>query len=370
MKELDEILRARARTKGPLVLATVVAVSGSAYRRPGARMVMSEEGWLAGGVSGGCLEGDIIRKAFFWTATGPRLLRYDSTGDNAEDEDGLSFALGCNGVVDVLLERSEPGPVDPLAFVEEARRQSRRAVLATVYRGPDSEVGKRLLLRADGVEASNLSGPLKDAVRAAADEALVVGKTWSGPCGGAEILVEVVDPPVPLVLFGGGFDVVPVVTQAVALGWHVTVVADKTLETLRRRFPRAHALVSAKARELQEKLSLTERTMAVVMTHSLPQDRELLAKLLPLPLRYLGVLGPRARTERLIGELTSAPTPAQLDKLHAPVGLDLGAEGAEEVALSIVAELRAVLADRDGGKLRYRQTPIYASAPPAARRLA
>ncbi|HVG62999.1 MAG TPA: XdhC family protein [Hyalangium sp.] len=370
MKDLEDILRARSRVQGPLVLATVVAVSGSAYRRPGARMVMGEEGWLSGGVSGGCLEGDIIRKAFFWTANGPRVLRYDSTGDNAEDEGSLSFALGCNGVVDVLLERWESGPMDPLAFADEARRQSRRAAVATVYRGPSNAVGARLLLRDDGVEASNLSGPLRDAVRTAAAEALEVGRTWSGPCGGADVLVEVVDPPTPVVLFGGGFDVTPVVVQAVNLGWHVTVVADKPTETLRRRFPRAHAVVAAKAREIEEKVALSSRTMAVVMTHSLPQDRELLARLLPLPLRYLGVLGPRSRTDRLLAELSPAPTPAQLDKLHAPVGLDLGGEGPDEVALAIVAEIRAVLAEREGGKLRERQAPIHTPAPPLARRLA
>jgi xanthine/CO dehydrogenase XdhC/CoxF family maturation factor len=231
-------------------------------------------------------------------------------------------------------------------------------------------VGSRLLLRDDGLEATNLSGALKDAVRAGADEALAAGKSWSGPCGGADVLLEVVDPPTPLVLFGGGFDVVPVVAQAVALGWHVTVVADKATETLRRRFPRAHAVVSAKAREISDKVPLSSRTMAVLMTHSLPQDRELLPRLLALPLRYLGVLGPRSRTDRLLSEMTPAPVPAQLDKLHAPVGLDVGAEGPDEVALSIVAELRAVLAEREGGKLRYRQAPIYASAPEATRRLA
>jgi xanthine/CO dehydrogenase XdhC/CoxF family maturation factor len=220
------------------------------------------------------------------------------------------------------------------------------------------------------VEATNLSGPLRDAVRQAADEALEVGLSRSGPCGGAEVLLEVVDPPTPLVLFGGGFDVVPVVAQAVGLGWHVTVVADKAAETLRRRFPRAHAVVSAKARELHEKVPLTARTMAVVMTHSLPQDRELLPRLLPRELRYLGVLGPRSRTERLLAELSSPPTPAQVEKLHAPVGLDLGAEGAEEIALSIVAELQAVVADRDGGKLRERQAPIHSAATPPARKLA
>jgi xanthine dehydrogenase accessory factor len=370
LKELEDILRARERVKGPLVLATVVAVSGSAYRRPGARMLMSEEGWLSGGVSGGCLEGDIIRKAFFWTANGPRVLRYDSTGDNAEDEGGLSFALGCNGVVDVMLERWEPGPMDPLAFADEARRQSRRSVVATVYGGPGSAVGSRLLLRDDGVEASNLTGALREAVRAAAGEALEAGRTWSGPRGGADVLVEVVDPPTPVVLFGGGFDVAPVVAQAVRLGWHVTVVADKPVDTLRRRFPKAHAVVAAKAREVPGKVALSARTLAVLMTHSLPQDRELLPHLLRQPLRYLGVLGPRSRTERLLGELSPAPTPAQLEKVHAPVGLDLGAEGPDEVALSIVAELRAVLAERAGGKLREREAPIYAPASPAMKRLA
>jgi xanthine/CO dehydrogenase XdhC/CoxF family maturation factor len=370
VKDLEDILRARSRAQGPLVLATVVAVSGSAYRRPGARMLMGEDGWLSGGVSGGCLEGDIVRKAFFWTASGPRVLRYDSTGEDSEDEGGLSFALGCNGVVDVLLERWEPGPMDPLAFADEARRLSRRAAVATVYRGPGPAVGGRLLLREDGVEASNLSGPLRDAVRTAAGEALEVGRTWSGPCGGADVLVEVVDPPTPVVLFGGGFDVAPVVTQAVGLGWHVTVVADKPVETLRRRFPKAHAVVACGAREVLEKVALSSRTMAVVMTHSLPQDRELLARLVPQPLRYLGVLGPRSRTERLLSELSPAPTPAQLERLHAPVGLDVGAEGPDEVALSIVAELRAVLSEREGGKLRERQAPIHAPATPAARRLA
>lgn len=371
MKDLDAILRARERAGGPRVLATVVAVSGSSYRKPGARMLMGEDGWLAGGVSGGCLEADIVRKAFFWTSSGPRLLRYDSTGDSAEDESGgLSFALGCNGVVDVLLERYEAGPADALAFAAEARRTGLRAVVATVYRGPASALGARLLLRADGVESGSLTGALRDAVREAACEALEAGRTWSGPCGGADVLVEVVDPPHPLVLFGSGFDVAPVVTQAVGLGWHVTVVADRPADTLRRRFPGAHAVVSAKARDAGEAVALTPRTLAVLMTHSLPQDRELLARLLPLPLRYLGVLGPRSRTERILTELAAAPTPAQLEKLHAPVGLDLGAEGAEEIALSVVAELQAVVSGREGGKLRERRAPIHSEAPPAARRLA
>lgn len=370
MKDLDAILRARQRAQGPLVLATVVAVSGSSYRKPGARMLMGEEGWLAGGVSGGCLEADIVRKAFFWTSTGPRLLRYDSTGDNPEDEGGLSFALGCNGVVDVLLERFEPGPAEALAFAAEVRQAGRRAVVATVYRGPTSAVGSRLLVRDDGSEAGELSGALRDAVREAAREALEAGRTWSGPCGGADVLVEVVEPPHPMVIFGGGFDVAPVVARAAGLGWHVTVVADRPAESLRRRFPLAHAVVSAKARDAADAVPLSARTLAVLMTHSLPQDRELLPRLLPRTLRYLGVLGPRARTERLLAEMSPAPTPAQLDKLHAPMGLDVGAEGAEEIALSIMAELQAVVADRDGGKLRERRAPIHSVAPPPTRRLA
>ncbi|MCK8503078.1 XdhC family protein [Myxococcus fulvus] len=370
MKDLDAILRARARSRGPWVLATVVAVSGSSYRKPGARMLMGEDGWLAGGVSGGCLEADIVRKAFFWTSTGPRVLRYDSTGEGIEDEGSLSFALGCNGVVDVLLERCEPGPADALVFADEARNLGGRAVIATVYQGPAQAVGTRWMVRDDGVEAGHLAGALGDAVRVAAREAMEQGRTWSGPCGGADVLVEVVEPPHELVLFGSGFDVAPVVTQAASLGWRVTVVADRPAQTLRRRFPLAHAVVSAKAGEAATSVPVSPRSLVVLMTHSLPQDQELLAGLLPRPLRYLGVLGPRSRTERLLAGLATAPSATMLEKLHAPVGLDLGAEGAEEIALSIVAELQAVVSGREGGKLRERRAPIHTVAPPPVRKLA
>ncbi|RKH17989.1 XdhC/CoxI family protein [Corallococcus sp. CA047B] len=370
MRELDDILRSRGRASGPVVLATVVAVSGSSYRRPGARMLMGEDGWLAGGVSGGCLEGDLVRKAFFWTSGGPRVLRYDTTGDNAEDEGGLSFALGCNGVVDILLERWEPGPGDALTFAAEARKQSLRAVVATVFRGPAEAVGSRLMLREDGAEAGNLSGALRESVREAATEALVRGVPWSGACGGAEVLVEVVDPAPSVVVFGSGFDVAPVVSRAQGLGWHLTVVADRPVEMLRRRFPQAQAVIASKPTEVLEKVPLSARSLVLVMTHSLPQDRELLARLVPLPVRYLGVLGPRARTERILRELPQAPTAAQLEKLHAPMGLDLGAEGADEIALSILAEVQTVLAGRDGGRLRERQAPIHADASAPERRSA
>ena len=379
MRELDDILRARERASGPVVLATVVAVSGSSYRRPGARMLMGGDGWLAGGVSGGCLEGDLVRKAFFWTSDGPRVLRYDTTGDTAEDEGGLTFALGCNGVVDILLERWEPGAPsapsspssgDALTFAADARQQSLRAVIATVYRGPAEAVGSRCMLREDGVEAGNLTGPLRESVRAAATEALVRGVPWSGACGGAEVLVEVVDPAPPVVVFGAGFDVAPVVSRAQGLGWHLTVVADRPVELLRRRFPQAQACIASRSTEVLQKVPLSARSLVLVMTHSLPQDRELLARLVPLPVRYLGVLGPRARTERILRELPQAPTPAQLEKLHAPMGLDLGAEGADEIALSILAEVQTVLAGRDGGRLRERQAPIHAEAAAPERRSA
>jgi xanthine dehydrogenase accessory factor len=371
MRELDDILRARGRASGPMVLATVVAVSGSSYRRPGARMLMGGDGWLAGGVSGGCLEGDLVRKAFFWTSEGPRVLRYDTTGDTAEDEGALTFALGCNGVVDILLERWEPeGPGDALTFAAEARARSLRAVVATVYQGPSEAVGARLMLREDGVAAGNLTGALLEPVRAAATEALVRGVPFSGGCGGAEVLVEVVEPAPPVVVFGSGFDVAPVVARAQGLGWHLTVVADRPVEMLRRRFPQAQAHVASRATDVLEKVPLSPRSLVLVMTHSLPQDRELLARLLPLPVRYLGVLGPRSRTERILRELAQPPTAAQLEKLHAPMGLDLGAEGADEIALSIIAEVQTVLAGREGGRLRERRAPIHADAVAPERRSA
>lgn len=373
MRELSDVLaayRAHKASGEPLILATLVRVEGSTYRRPGARMLMTGERPLAGGISGGCLESDVLRKALWRTSrAGTALVQYDS---RADDELAFSFGLGCNGLAELLLERLEPGAPHVLDFLERSQADRVSAALATVLVSEKGQerVGARVMLDEQGrtlstVRDDTLRARLMEDVTAALAGGLSGPAQRTASFGVVEVAIEVVPPPVPLVIFGAGFDVHPVVELAKNVGWHVMVVGTRPGGNLRARFPRADAVVGARAEKACEGLSLDARTLAVLMTHNFPEDEALLAQLLPSPVRYVGVLGPRRRTERLLEALRTRgvrPTPAQLARLHGPMGLDIGAEGADEIALSILSELRAFLAGREGGSLRAREAPIHGEA--------
>lgn len=345
MSELKEILalaQRAAAAREEVCVATVVGIEGSAYRRPGARMVLTASSERAGTVSGGCLEGEIARKAWWLTEKGPSLQRYSSFFD---DDGELPYGLGCGGTISVLLERGEPA-----RQVLEALRQSvedRRAfvvVTATDAKAP----GTQLILRDDGSTLFERSadGSLFHAAKQA------LARRATGPLDGHPpgTFVEYVAPPQALWIFGGGDDALPLVEFAAALGWHV-VVADGRAQLARaERFPQA-----ARTMDLRAALSAVGRDdAAVIMTHSYEQDRTALAALLRVGIKYLGVLGPRVRTERLIAEVaeqTGLSAAQCLSRLHSPVGLDLGGHAPAAIALSIVAELQAVLAGREPKKL-------------------
>jgi xanthine/CO dehydrogenase XdhC/CoxF family maturation factor len=356
------------KTGEEAVLATVVRTRGSTYRRPGARMVMTASQWLAGAISGGCLEGDLLRKAWWRTSTGaPALVTYDSMSD---DETQQAFGLGCQGVVDVLLERvrcqESPGVLGLLA---ESTRARQPAALATVFRVEgdcQAKPGERVLLWPEGRVECTVSDPalaelLKAEVSRAVSGGSHVGRYETGK-GQAEVFVEAVRPPLPLVLFGSGPDVVPVVRLAQALGWHVTVVDGRNGVAARGARGVSDAVVVASPETFVEHVTLQPETVAVAMTHNFTEDLGLLRTLLPSRVRYVGLLGPRRRAVQLLQRLSEEGqrfTDAQLARLHAPVGLDLGAEGPEQIALSIVAEVQAVLAGRTGESLTRRPGTIH-----------
>jgi len=340
------------------VLATVVRVEGSTYRRPGARLLIGRDGTWVGGVSGGCLEGDLVRKAWWRTAHGAAVVAYDSTAD---DDTIWQLGLGCNGIVHVLLERIGPGRPDPLAFVRRSVDERTGGVLATVVRAEPVTglvIGQRFAFAGDGES----DGP--DPMRAAAADCLERdrSRTVVVEIGGgeAEVFSEVVRPPVRLVVFGAGFDAVPLVAAGRALGWHA-VVAHR-----RPRSIRADEVIAADPITACDRLRLDGRTAAVVMNHHYPDDTAALAALLRSPVRYVGVLGPRARMERMLAEIGETELD-HLDRLYAPVGLDIGADAPEEIAAAIVGQIVAVFADRAGGHLRDRPGPIHRreSAPAA-----
>jgi xanthine/CO dehydrogenase XdhC/CoxF family maturation factor len=357
MQELRAVLNAAGRlaARGEEgVLATVVAVEGSTYRRPGARLLVGRDGDWVGGVSGGCLEGDLVRKAWWRTAHGPAVVAYDSTTD---DDTIWQLGLGCNGVVRVLLERIGPTQPDPLAFVRRCFEERIRGVLATVVRAePASSLvtGQRFAFAED----ADREGP--EAVRATAADCLNRDRsrtTTIAVAGGeAEVFFEVVRPPVRLAIFGAGFDAVPLVAAGRALGWHVVVAAR------RPRSIQADEVIAGDPATACDRLRLDGRTAAVVMNHHYPDDTAALAALLRSPVRYIGVLGPRERTERILAQIGETELD-HLDRLHAPVGLDVGADAPEEIAAAVVSQVIAVFAERAAGHLRDRPGPIHRREP-------
>lgn len=370
MRELQDIVRgwAELRAAGqPVVLATVVATSGSTYRRPGARLLLSAERWIAGGISGGCLERDVLSKAWWRTREGPLVVTYDST--SADDEETWTFGLGCNGRVDVLLERlPRDGETHPLEFITGCVGARRTGVLATVFRGAGPvQVGQRLLRDGAAVLSDLPTGPVRERVLAESEAALAERKTRTlrvemegGP---VEVLVEAIRPPRALAVFGTGQDAVPLVRLAATLGFHVTVVSNTSGGAPADLFQEAQVRVTASPSAVKGKLVLEPDSAVIVMTHNLGHDRGYLRFALESGCAYVGVLGPRARTERLLDELREggfSPTDRQRASLYSPVGLNLGAEQPEEIALSILSEIQARFSGEDAQSLRLRPGPIHA----------
>jgi xanthine dehydrogenase accessory factor len=376
MKELRRIAEAWAdlRRRGePAILATVMETAGSTYRRPGARLLMSQDRWLAGDISGGCLEGEVLKKAWWRTREGPVVLSYDST--TSDDELSWSFGLGCNGRVEVLQERVGPEsstPTHPLDFLHSRLEQRRSGVMATVFRvgrTGQGRVGQRLLLDEGGLRSDVKDAALREKLRADAEAALGCGRTAVHRYGSGEAavdaLVEVVRPPRPLFVFGNGQDAVPLVRRAAELGFHVTLVANRPSGVPADAFRDADVTLTATPETAAGRVAPGADAAVVVMTHNLLHDRGFLRLALESPAGYVGVLGPRLRTEQMLSELQAQGfvlTEAHRRRLHSPTGLDVGAEQSEEIALAILSEVLASASAREGASLRKRAGPIHPRA--------
>ena len=354
-------LRAR---REDFIIATVVDVRGSAYRRPGARMLVARDRWIAGSVSGGCLEGDIVHKGFWRTQEGPVVVTYDSTSEAGHDDDDelrAGLGLGCNGIVDVLIERASTQVIDSLAVLDSCVLTQRTGVVATVFRSDDPHVpvGSRFALCGNDVTGWIGGSALTGAIVAEARAAQRCRRTRVVSLEGLRLLVEVFVPPPRLFVLGGGHDAVPVVAAARAIGWQVFVCLPHARPAARERFAGADGNVFGPPGEVVRAIDASDRAAAVIMHHDYAQDRAALAALAASHARYIGVLGPRHRTLRMLAEL-GTPELAVDTRLHAPVGLEVGAETPEEIAVAIVAEVQTVLADAPATRLRDRVGPIHA----------
>lgn len=359
MNELATILErrrtARASTEDA-VLATVVHVRGSAYRRPGARMLLLPDGTRLGTISGGCLETDVARKAWWWTDDGVAVRVFDNSVEDAARD----FGLGCNGVITVLLERvGMTGAGRVLDFLAGTQARREGAVVATVVRADDEgpwRTGDHYLHDAQGEPcdgAGFFTAELSNAVR----DTVSSRKSRLVHLAEADVFVEWVGAPQRVFLFGAGHDVVPMSTACAMQGWAVTIADLHANQLLPARFPAASDFFAIPVSGDISALGIGREDAVVVMTHNYPQDSRLLPQLLAANPRYLGMLGPRSRAEKMFGEIGAR---MDGDNLYAPVGLDLGGDHPEGIALSVAAEIQAVLHGHLGGHLRSRRGAIHA----------
>lgn len=403
-------------------LATLVHVQGSSYRSVGARALALPGGNTVGMISGGCLEGDLLERAGEVLADGrSRTVRYDST---APEDALLGLGLGCNGVVDVLLERvARADAVSDgryLPHIAAARARGQRSVLATVYESPrEAEVGARLAIVGapgsappDGTNGGSAKAELRQSgtdgnpAPAETRQPGPAGSAASAACGAAadasaygrwrpalraavsddlarllagggsrsaryeidgapvRVLLEVIEPPLPLTVCGAGPDAEPLVALAGALGWAPIVFDHRAAFARAERFPAAAQVLTAAREEFAATVPARHGEVVVLMTHSYPTDQQYLEQLASRDVRYIGVLGPRRRLQRLVEELGDRAPAADL--LYGPAGLDIGADSPAEIALSILSEIRTALAGRPGTPLRDRPAPIHTAHVPIA----
>jgi hypothetical protein len=383
MNELGRIVRAaetEIESGQTALMATLVKAYGSTYRRPGARMLLTGDGWVDGSLSGGCLEGDVIRKAWWRTENGPSVVTYDSMNADAsnsdESDDEIAWGLGCNGIVEALLERLTPETRWHLTILSQWLTERSVGVVATIIRresdsGSQSvRIGQRLTLSASGEVQTDIPDPLlcqilRESAETALRESRSLWRTFPVAEGGtAEAFFEFVAPPLSLLLFGAGHDAVPLTRLAkLHLGWRVTVVDTRAARPRPERFPDADSVITCAATDtasLQALLATESPDAVVLMTHNYHDDAALIRPVLSTDTGYIGILGPRSRAERLLQESLGASLTDFPERIYAPVGLDIGADNPEAIALAIVAEIQASSAGRQGGMLRARQGPIHA----------
>ncbi|WP_201609749.1 XdhC family protein [Psychrobacter submarinus] len=374
------------------VLATVVRTEGSAYRRAGAMMLILEDGRSVGMISGGCLEPHIIKRAFWLTRHGASVQVYQTGDEQKEDlegeleekldndaidfavdlEDELNFGLGCNGKVHVLFERLSSA-MPYLDLIQKVRQNGESTTVATLIRSNSSEVtvGTRVHLNASFLDdnknsqeipeqTTNLPKPIIDELSAYkvskrhADYLVLKSSVANGNSSKGAIqtewLVQRLQPQIRLLVCGAGNDIMPLVTMAKLQDWHVTVIDSRPQYTTRQRFPQADSVFSVSLEDSETLLKLSQNAAVALMSHSLSQDRARLAVLLKNAnhCNYIGQLGPRYRTERLIKEISATcadPTALAdgINQLHYPIGYKLGGDGPEALALSIIAQISAVV---------------------------
>ena len=372
MKEISEIINAydKAVLDGKsTALATVVHVDGSSYRRPGARMLVDDEGFLTGAISGGCLEGDALRKAMLaLSQQKTKLVTYDTSN---EDDMTIGIQLGCAGIIQVLFEPiNSSSPYNPIELIRESISRRQHAVLLTLFNLDNKNQEQRgtcLLLQEDGILRGDIQHQdFQDALVNDMKDVLQSGKSifksYVDQHQSNTAFIEFMQPAVSLVIVGAGNDAIPMMQIANTLGWDIRVVDGRNSHAKPEKFQTACQVLVSKPEEVLGQLPIDDRTAFVMMTHNYNYDIAMLKALLPMDIPYIGMLGPKKKTARMLKEIQDAGLKIDdkmLEKVYGPTGLELGAETPEEIALSITAEILSVMNGTPGGQLKRKNDVIH-----------
>jgi xanthine/CO dehydrogenase XdhC/CoxF family maturation factor len=361
MSDLINILNA-LETLGSqrAALATLVHTQGSSYRKTGARLLIRADGSTVGAISGGCLEHDVAGKARNVIREQKAALAvFDMT---AAADELWGYGQGCNGVLSILVEPLTPASIQQFDLIRDVHEQRIEGIIATITRVQGElnvAVGSRLLLSPAGAIRETVKHPF--VLAAIAEEAERSRYTGSHTVtlpfteGSADVFFEVVQPPISLLIAGAGTDAIPVHRMAKELGWQVTVLDHRSSLVTKERFPMADSLIVSQPEKLNGSLLADNRSAAVVMTHQIHHDLLLIPAFLDKGFHYVGLLGPKHRKDAVLNRLEQQGvrlTADQRAKLFGPIGLNIGAESPEEIAVAIIAEIQAVMQDRPAGFLR------------------
>ncbi len=339
-------------------LATILNVEGSSYRRPGARMLIVDDGNWTGAISGGCLEKDALRKALHVIQSNKaRVITYDTSD---EEDNAFGIGLGCNGIINVLMEPLHPEDKgNPVELLAQLLTNKERAVMTTIF-GNEADTGQRKIFSHDLSGVSTISDSMLESV---------IDKTiLETPAGaktqvlrletGHSVLIEVLTPDIQLLVFGAGYDAVPLVKMAKLAGCHVTVVNDNPNHLNSALLSEADERVFSLPEETLDKVIVNQYCAAVLVSHNFNYDLAILRLLLTTGIQYIGILGPKKKRVKLFEKLT-VHEDGDLQRIFNPVGLDIGAETPAEIALSIVAEIKAVFNKREGQMLKFKEGSVH-----------
>lgn len=373
MRELKTIIEAykKATAEGvKTVLATVVHVDGSSYRRPSARMLVDEHGITTGAISGGCLEGDALRKALHALVQGRNMLVSYDTSDETDAVVGAQ--LGCEGIIQVLFEPLIANDsLNPVKLLENIVNDQKPYIMMTLFNLQDKrgdQPGCTLLLEksktiAGSIENQTLYDSILKDTKIVFEEKRSIFRAYEDDQTTHNAFIEYFAPAISMVIVGAGNDTQGLALMAETLGWNVYVVDGRPSHASADRFASSCQIIVAKPEEALHNIPLNDHTVFVLMTHNYQYDLSMLENILDYEqVPYIGILGPKKKFERMIDELKAKGigiTQEQLDRIYAPIGLEIGAETPEEIAISVLAEINAVLNETKGTFLREKKGPIH-----------